>query len=88
MVGGTVPDVEILKVGHHGSRTASSKDFLAATTPEVTVYSAKIGNSYGHPHPETLTALAQVGARVYGTDVNGTVSIGTDGNTYTAATEK
>ena len=83
-----VPDVEILKVGHHGSRTASSKDFLAATTPEVAVYSAKIGNSYGHPHPETLTALAQVGAKVYGTDVNGTVSIGTDGETYTVVTAK
>ncbi len=83
-----VPDIEILKVGHHGSRTASSKDFLAATSPEVAVYMAGKGNTYGHPHQETLDALAQIGAKVYGTDVNGTILISTDGITYTVATQK
>lgn len=83
-----VPDVEILKVGHHGSRTASSSAFLAATSPEVVIYMAGAGNRYGHPHQETLTALAQIGAKVYGTDAKGTIDISTDGNTFTVQTER
>ncbi len=83
-----VPEVEILKVGHHGSRTASSKDFLAATSPEVAVYMAGQDNSYGHPHQETLDALAQIGAKIYGTDVNGTIIATTDGEKYTIQTTK
>jgi competence protein ComEC len=69
---------DILKVGHHGSRTASSPIFLRAVKPEIAVYSAGIGNTYGHPHPETLAALVAAGAQVYGTDVNGTVVVTAD----------
>lgn len=83
-----VPQIEILKVGHHGSRTASSLDFLKIVQPETAVYMAGIGNTYGHPHQETLDKLAQIGAKVYGTDVNGTVSISTDGQQYTVKVEK
>jgi beta-lactamase superfamily II metal-dependent hydrolase len=83
-----VPDVEILKVGHHGSRTASSPAFLAATSPEVAIYMAGVSNKYGHPHQETLAALAQIGAKVYGTDVSGTIIISTDVQRYTVATKK
>jgi beta-lactamase superfamily II metal-dependent hydrolase len=83
-----VPDIDILKVGHHGSRTASSPDFLALTTPEVAVYMAGTGNSYGHPHQETLDSLAKIGAKIYGTDVNGTIVINTDGETFTIKTQK
>ena len=83
-----VPDVEILKVGHHGSRTASSQDFLAATSPEVAIYMSATGNRYGHPHQETLNALAQIVAKVYGTDINGTIIITTDGEAFTMQTEK
>jgi beta-lactamase superfamily II metal-dependent hydrolase len=83
-----VPDVEVLKVGHHGSRTASSPAFLAATSPEVAIYMAGPGNMYGHPHQETLATLAQIGAKVYGTDANGTIDISTDGNTFTVQTER
>jgi competence protein ComEC len=82
-----VPDIDILKVGHHGSRTASSPDFLALTTQEVAVYMAGTGNSYGHPHQETLDALARIGARIYGTDVVGTIMITTDGQTHSVSTE-
>ena len=78
-----VPEVEILKVGHHGSRTSSSEDFLRITSPEIAIYMAGAGNRYGHPHPETLAALAGVGAEVYGTDIHGTVTVTTDGQTYT-----
>jgi competence protein ComEC len=83
-----VPDVEILKVGHHGSRTASSPAFLAATTPEVAIYMAGKGNVYGHPHQETLDALAKIGAKIYGTDINGSITITTNGETYNINTEK
>jgi competence protein ComEC len=83
-----VPDVEILKVGHHGSRTASSPDFLAATKPEVAIYMAGLGNTYGHPHQETLTALSQIGATIYGTDVSGTITVTTNGETYSVSTER
>lgn len=73
---------QILKVGHHGSRSSSSPAFLAAVHPEVAVYSAGLGNSYGHPHAETLAALTKGGATIYGTDVNGTVIITSDGTGY------
>jgi competence protein ComEC len=75
-----VPDVEILKVGHHGSRTSSSQAFLALAKPEVAIYMAGEGNSYGHPHEETINALMQIGADIYGTGVYGTIIITTDGD--------
>lgn len=82
-----VPDVEILKVGHHGSRTASLQDFLAVTSPEVAIYMAATGNSYGHPHEETILNLNQVGAEIYGTDIHGSIIITTDGESYTLQLE-
>lgn len=75
-------DAEILKVGHHGSRTASSQPFLAAVQPEAAVYMAGEGNSYGHPHDEAITALSEIGAEIYGTDIHGTIIITTRGKAY------
>jgi competence protein ComEC len=49
---------------------------------------AGTGNSYGHPHQETLDSLAKIGAKIYGTDVNGTIIINTDGETFTTKTQK
>ncbi len=83
-----VPDVEILKVGHHGSNTASAGDFLAITSPETAVYMAGAGNQYGHPHKETIQALTIAGAKIYGTDVHGTIIITTDGESYELQPEK
>jgi len=65
-------EAEILKVGHHGSRTSSTAPFLAAVRPQVAIISVGASNSYGHPTQETLDRLATVGARVYRTDTNGT----------------
>ena len=78
-----IPEVEILKVGHHGSRTSSSEDFLAITSPEVAIYMAGEGNTYGHPHEETIVALSNIGAMICGTDVHGTIVVLTNGQTYT-----
>jgi competence protein ComEC len=69
----------VLKVGHHGSYTSSTLNFLQAVQPSIAVYSAGRGNSYGHPHRGTIENLQQVGADIYGTDVNSTIVISTDG---------
>jgi competence protein ComEC len=85
---GTALKADILKVGHHGSSTSSSKSYLAKVMPSTAVYMAGAGNDYGHPHSETIASLREVGAAIYGTDVNGTVRIATDGNTYTVHTSR
>jgi competence protein ComEC len=85
---GLIPDVEILKVGHHGSRTASSQAFLAKAKPEFAIYMAGAGNSYGHPHSETIASLNQIGANILGTDTYGTVIVVTDGKSMSVETHK
>lgn len=89
MVAANLPlNADILKVGHHGSRTSSSLAFLNQVKPAVAVYMAGVNNSYGHRHPETIASLKTVGAQIYGTDINGTVSVTTDGNTYQITASK
>jgi competence protein ComEC len=74
--------VDVLKVGHHGSRGASSAAFLARVHPEVGVIS--VGrNNYGHPAPETLERLHDAGVEVWRTDREGTTSVITDGRQFT-----
>jgi competence protein ComEC len=70
---------DVLKVAHHGSRYASGMRFLRAVRPRVAVISAGAGNEYGHPAPITLQRLARVGADVYRTDLDGDVTVETDG---------
>lgn len=81
-------DAEILQMGHHGSNTSTGTAFLKAVSPEVAIYSAGIDNSYGHPHAEVLAAVENAGAKVYGTDVHGTIRIETDGTSYRIATKQ
>ena len=83
-----VPDVDILKVGCHGSRSSSSARFLDRIRPEVAIYMAGKDNKYGYPHEETINALSQIGAGIYGTDVHGTIIVTTHGDTYTLQLEK
>jgi competence protein ComEC len=81
LVAGLRP-ANLLKVGHHGSRTASSAEFLAAVQPQAAIVS--VGrNRYGHPAPETLGRLSGAGAAVWRTDYEGTVTVTTDGRTFT-----
>lgn len=75
----------VLHVGHHGSRTSTTASFLDAVSPEVAVYSAGAGNSYGHPHPEVVERLRRRGVAVYGTDTHGTVIVTADGTRYRVA---
>ena len=70
---------DVLKIGHHGSRTSSSMPFLKAVSPMYTVISVGKGNDYGHPHPETLSKLSQLGIPVYRTDLFGNLEFISDG---------
>ncbi|MBQ4590793.1 MAG: MBL fold metallo-hydrolase [Clostridia bacterium] len=66
-------DCDILQVGHHGSSTSSTSEFLDLVTPGVAVISCGVDNSYGHPHQETLDLFADYGFEVYRTDLSGTI---------------
>ena len=79
---------EVLKVGHHGSRTSSAQKYLDAVAPKYAVISLGKDNSYGHPHSETMDRLAGIGAEVYRTDENGTVSFISDGETIAVDVER
>ncbi len=63
----------VLKVGHHGSRTSTSQSFVKAVAPEYAFISDGQDNKYGHPHPETLQTLEQFGAKIFRTDLLGTI---------------
>ena len=70
-----VGKVNILKVGHHGSDTSSSENFLQKIAPEVAIISVGEGNSYGHPSQIVLDRLEQIGSKVYRTDEAGNIWI-------------
>jgi len=70
---------DVLKVGHHGSSTSSSDEFLAAVHPALAVISVGAGNKYGHPSGDVIHALAHVGAEVLRTDEAGTIVVRSDG---------
>jgi competence protein ComEC len=69
----------ILKVGHHGSRTSSSLSFVKAISPKFAIISDGKDNNYGHPHQETLDTLAKLGAKIFRTDMLGTIVMKSDG---------
>jgi beta-lactamase superfamily II metal-dependent hydrolase len=83
---GVLGDVEVLKVGHHGSNTSTGAEFLAIVAPEEAVISVGAGNPYHHPSQETLARLADAGATIYRTDEDGTVLLTSDCNTYSITT--
>ena len=78
---------DVLQVGHHGSSTSTGYAFLNAVLPEMGIISCGVNNKYGHPHEETLSILRDAKVDVYRTDLQGTITIGSDGQNYTVATE-
>ncbi|MCH5183334.1 MAG: MBL fold metallo-hydrolase [Oscillospiraceae bacterium] len=76
-------DCDVLKVGHHGSRTASESDFLQRCSPTYAVISCGEGNSYGHPHEEAVNRLEACGAEILRTDLSGNITIRSDGSGLT-----
>lgn len=72
---GAVGDVDLLKVGHHGSDTSSDRDFLRETKPEWALISVGRSNRYGHPDPKVVRRLWEVDAEVLRTDTDGEIRV-------------
>ena len=88
MIEGRYPlESTVLKVGHHGSITSTTEEFLEAVAPTYGVISSKKDNSYGHPHKEIIERLEQANVTYYNTQDDGTVIATTDGKTITWTTE-
>ena len=80
---------QVLKAGHHGSKTSSTAEFLKLVQPESVVMSLGVNNQYGHPHEALLNRLHKQGVKnIYRTDANGTITIVSDGSSYSITTEK
>lgn len=79
---GVIKDVDVLKVGHHGSKTSTGDDLLEVASPEIAVISVGENNSYRHPSPQVLDKLTQFGSKILRTDQLGDIVIATDGQTY------
>jgi beta-lactamase superfamily II metal-dependent hydrolase len=78
---------KVLKVAHHGSRYSTGSAFLKSVHPEVAVISCGADNEYGHPAQTTLNRLKKTGAELYRTDLQGEITIYTDGRSYHVETE-
>lgn len=74
---------DVLKVGHHGSSTSTTKEFLNKVHPSIGVLSVGLDNNYNHPNTDTLKCLKDSNVRIYRTDKDGTVILSSDGSTIT-----
>ena len=81
-------DCDVLKVGHHGSKTSSSADFLAAATPEICVIECGADNDYGHPHKQVLERIREYTSEIYRTDICGDIVITCSGGELNIAYER
>lgn len=75
-------DVEVFKVGHHGSTTSTTEAFLNTTTPKTAIISVGKGNKFGHPAPSILRRLREHQIETYRTDEQGRVEVVSDGETF------
>ena len=81
-------DVDVLKVGHHGSYSSTCEEFIAATTPDYAIIQVGRDNSYGHPSKDTVSRLVRAGAGVYRTDRLGDIVVTTDGKNISLTYDK
>jgi competence protein ComEC len=81
-----VQPVTLLKVGHHGSRTATGSAFVRTVRPRLAMISVGAKNRFGLPAPETVARLQQSGAQIYRTDQDGTVLVESDGKDFKVTT--
>lgn len=72
-------DVDVLKIGHHGSRTSTTEKFLSYTSPKYALISSGIKNRFGHPHPSVISRLTNKDIRIFRTDELGAVLLISDG---------
>ena len=81
-------DVEstVLKVGHHGSKTSSSEEFLKAVNAKCAVISVGYGNNFDHPRAEVLNRLNELGVKIFRTDIDGLIKFKTDGKKLSVST--
>jgi len=70
---------DILRLGHHGSRTSTGQEFFDAVSPSIAIIQVAEDNKYGHPHPEVMEILENAGIRVYRNDHHGDIVLTTDG---------
>lgn len=79
---------DVIKVGHHGSNSSTSKALIDAINPKYAIISVGAGNSYGHPTGEVLDLLSKANVAVYRTDLNGDIFVTSDGNNISIVTKK
>lgn len=80
-------DSDVLKVGHHGSKTSSSEEFIKQVSPDIAVISAGKDNPYHHPHQETLKTLEKYGIKILRTDLNNDIKLTTNGEKINAVSD-
>ena len=78
-------NVDVLKVGHHGSKTSTTQNFLKAVSPQIAVISCGEGNDYGHPNGATLKKLSNI--ETYRTDLESTVVISVENGKLNVKTQ-
>lgn len=79
---------DVLKLGHHGSTTSSSEEFIKAINPKYGVISCGVDNSYGHPHKEILSLMNKYNIKIYRTDKQGQITVTSDGKNITFKSQK
>lgn len=82
---GSYLKADVLKFGHHGSSTSSAEEFIQAVNPKYGVISSGVNNMYGHPHREVLALIDEYDIETYRTDIDGQITLISDGKTITVA---
>jgi len=84
---GEIIDIDVLKIGHHGSHTSTSARFLEFTSPEYSVVSYGMGNSYGHPRQDVLDRVKKSQSELFGTGLLGNITFVGDGQDISVSSE-